>query len=136
MIALEMEGISWALTLDSELERMGGVLFRLDQPHLELMYCWHRDLDLTWNLYMESVDLKLLGILLNQDQMLLFSFASTYGERTHNLLRKRGQVFIFWKDKFALKRKGCIAPKSLLVKLLELRTQFTKAWGQRSFSFW
>lgn len=42
--------------------------------------------------------------------------ASSYGERAHTLLRKRGQVFIFWKDDFSLQRKGCIAPKSLLVE--------------------
>lgn len=74
MIALEMEGISRAFTLQLELERMGRVLFRLDQPHLELIYCWHRDLYLTLNPYMESVDLQLLGLRLNKDQMHLLSF--------------------------------------------------------------
>lgn len=49
------------------------MLFRFDQLPLELIYCWHRDLDLTLNLYMESVDLKLLGLLLDQDRMLLLS---------------------------------------------------------------
>jgi len=53
---------------------MGRVLFILDQPHLELIYCWYRDIDLILNPYMESVDLQRLGLRLNQDQMNLLSF--------------------------------------------------------------
>jgi len=61
-------------TIKLELERMGRVLFILDQPHLELIYCWYRDIDLILNPYMESVDLQRLGLRLNQDQMNLLSF--------------------------------------------------------------